>query len=87
MQSLTFLVGGPAFFVRTFTFCDVDHGPGVLNEIPARAENRMTNAVNVPDGATRMHTAIIHFFVQLVMLGLSWQIPGTPVDRRDEFAG
>src|SRR5436305_11155415 len=75
MQSLTFLVGGPASFVRTFTFSDVDHGPGVLNEIPARAENRMTNAVNVPDGATRMHNAIIHFFVQLVMPGLLGRFP------------
>src|SRR5712675_89273 len=37
---------------------DVNHGTGVLNEIAARAENRMTNAVNVPAGAIRMHNAI-----------------------------
>ena len=43
--------------------------------------------VNVPDGATRMHNAIIHFFVQLVTRWLSWSAPGAPVDRRGEPAG
>src|SRR5258707_14806377 len=33
----------------------INHSTGVLNEIATRAENRMTNAVNVPDGSTRMH--------------------------------
>src|SRR5689334_7308746 len=51
------------FFLCSFTLRDVDHSAGVLNEIAARAENRMTNAANVPDGATRMHNAINHFFV------------------------
>src|SRR5258705_9664183 len=49
------------FLLCSFTFSDVDHGTGVLNEIAARAENRMTDAVNVPDGATRVHNAIIYF--------------------------
>src|SRR6202040_4263130 len=35
----------------------------------------MTNAVNVPDGATRMHNAIIHFFVQFVMPGPLGRFP------------
>src|ERR1700683_5730095 len=48
------------FLLCSFTLGDVDHSTGVLNEIPGRAENRMTNAVNVPDGATWMHNAIIH---------------------------
>jgi hypothetical protein len=51
------------FLLCLFTFSDVDHRAGVLNEITARAENRVTNAVNVPDGATWMHNAIIYFFV------------------------
>src|SRR6266566_3849288 len=51
------------FLLCSFALSDVDHSTGVLNEIATRAENRMTNAVNVPDGATRMHNAIIHFFV------------------------
>src|SRR5258707_5552826 len=33
---------------------DVDHSAHKFNEIARGAENRMTNAVNVPDGATRM---------------------------------
>src|SRR5712671_810216 len=49
--------------LRALAVGDVDHGTCEFDEIAARAENRMTNAVNVPDGATRMHNAIIHFFV------------------------
>src|ERR1700745_3229860 len=48
------------FFLCSFALRDVDHSTGVLNEIATRAENRMTNAVNVPDGATRMHNAVIN---------------------------
>src|SRR6266481_5807381 len=51
------------FLLCSFTFSDVDHSAGVLNEIAGRAENRMTDAVNVPDGATRMHNAIINLLV------------------------
>src|SRR5258705_346798 len=49
--------------LRALAVGDVDYGTCEFDEIAARAENRMTNAVNVPDGATRMHNAIIHFFV------------------------
>jgi hypothetical protein len=38
-------------------------GSHEFNEIARGAENRMTNAVNVPDSAIRMHNAIIYFFV------------------------
>src|ERR1700747_2514107 len=57
------------FLLCSFALSDVDYSTGVLNQIATRTENRMTNAVNVPDGATREHNAIIHFFVQLVMPG------------------
>ena len=53
------------FLLCLFTFSDVDYSTGVLNEIAARAEYRMTNAMNVPDGAPWMHNAIIHFFVNV----------------------
>src|SRR6266403_1291012 len=45
-------------FFRTLAVGDVHHSAGVLDEIARGAENRMTNTVNVPDGATRMHNAI-----------------------------
>src|SRR5260370_7660013 len=51
----------------------------------------MTNAVNVPDGATWMHNAIIHFYVGLFMLGPvgrfpeRWLIVG--MNSLDEFFG
>src|SRR6266481_7415201 len=54
---------------------DVNYSAGVLNEIARRAENRMTNAVNVPDGAIRMHNAIIHSFVRLVIHGSLGRLP------------
>src|ERR1700749_833615 len=38
---------------------DIYHGANKFNEIARGSENRMTNAVNVPDGATWMHNAII----------------------------
>src|SRR5262245_23772470 len=38
---------------------DVDHGAHKFNEMAGRAQNRMTHDVNVPDGATRMHDAIV----------------------------
>ena len=46
-----------------FALGDVDYSTHEFDEITCRAENRMTNAVNVPNYATRMHNAIIHFFV------------------------
>ena len=49
--------------LRPLALSDVDHRTREFNEIAGRAENRMTNAVDVPDGAIRMHNAIIHFFV------------------------
>ena len=65
-QSLRF--GQISFALTKLLLCslalsDVNHSTDVLNEIAARAENRMTNAVDVPDGATRMHNAIVHLFV------------------------
>src|SRR6266403_1198195 len=54
------LISAP-FLLCFFTLRDVNHSTGVFNEITARAENRMTNAVNVPDGATRMQNAIFYF--------------------------
>src|SRR5262249_26792312 len=45
---------------------DVDHSTGVLNEIAGRAENRMTSAVDVPHGATRMHDAIVRLPLHLL---------------------
>src|SRR6202050_1639465 len=61
--------------VGSLALGDVHHSAGVLNEIPARAENRMTNAVNIPDGATRMHNAIIHLLVHLAMHGSPGRFP------------
>src|ERR1700730_2207278 len=59
----------PEGFLGAFAISDVDYSSCEFDEIARGAENRMTNAVNVPDGATRMHNAIIHFFVGLFMLG------------------
>src|SRR5277367_5199062 len=51
------------FLLCSFRLSDVDHSAHVFNEMAGRAENRVTDAVNVPDGATRMHNTIVHFFV------------------------
>src|SRR5712671_3988663 len=75
----------------SFALSDVDYSSCEFDEIARGAENRMTNAVNVPDGATRMHNAIIDFFVGHFMLGP----PGRRPKRRlivgmnslDEFFG
>src|SRR5689334_4764813 len=56
-------LAGAQLLLRPLAIGHVDHSAHKFNEIAARAENRMTNAVNVPDGATRMHNAIIYFFV------------------------
>src|SRR6266481_9480649 len=63
------------FLFCSFTLSDVDHSAGVLNEIAGWAEYRMTNAVNVPDGAARMHNTIINFLIQLVMYGPRGRFP------------
>src|SRR5258708_1297182 len=73
LTELHFLL--PDLFLGRLTLSDVDDSTGVLNEIPGRAENRMTNTVNVPDGATRMHDAIIHSFVRLVIYGSLGRLP------------
>src|SRR5260370_2036643 len=73
LTELHFLL--PDLFLSGFALSDVDHRTGVLNEISARAENRMTNAVNVPDAAIRMHNAIIHSFVRLVIHGSLGRLP------------
>src|SRR5258708_29793597 len=82
---------GRKILLRPIALSDVDHSTGVLNEIATLAENRMTNAVNVPDGATCMHNAIIHFYVGIFMLGpvgrfsVGWWIVG--VNSLAEFFG
>ena len=43
-----------------------NHITGVYDEIAGRAENRMASAVNVPDGPTRMHDAVVRFNVYLL---------------------
>src|SRR5260370_27577484 len=73
LTELHFLL--PDFFLGGFALSDVDHRTGVLNEICAGAENRMTDAVNVPDGAIRMHNAIIHCFVRVVIHGSLGRLP------------
>src|SRR5713101_5583945 len=47
------------FLLCAFTFSDVDHSAHKFNEIAGRAQNRMTYDVNVPDGAIRMHDAVV----------------------------
>ena len=43
----------------SFTLSDVDHSAHKFNEMAGRAQNRMTYDVNVPDGAIRMHDAVV----------------------------
>src|SRR6266853_1037318 len=43
----------------SFTLSDVDHSTDKFNEIARRAKNRMSNDVNVPDAAIRMHDAVV----------------------------
>src|SRR6266478_1440085 len=49
--------------LRPLALSDVDYSSCVFDEFARGTENRMTNAVNVPDGATGMHNAIIQFLV------------------------
>src|SRR5579862_8995821 len=50
----------PNLLLGRLTLSDVDDSAHKFNEMARRVQNRMTNAVNVPDGAPRMHNAIIH---------------------------
>src|SRR5258708_6034241 len=45
--------------LRPLALSDVDHSAHKFNEMAGRAQNRMTYDVNVPDGATRMHNAVV----------------------------
>src|SRR5713226_10765642 len=47
------------FLLCSFTLSDVDHSAHKFNEMAGRTQNRMTYDVNVPDGATRMHDAVV----------------------------
>src|SRR6266446_728594 len=79
------------FLLCSFTLSDVDYSSCVFDEIARGTENRMTNAVNVPNGTTRMHNAIIQFFVYLFMLGPLHRFPErrsiVGMNSLDEFFG
>src|SRR5258708_2533548 len=47
------------FFLCSFTLSDVDHSADKFNELAGRAQNRMSNDVNVPDAAIRVHDAVV----------------------------
>src|SRR6266496_5977284 len=64
-----FSLTGAQLLLRPFAPGDVHYSSREFDEIAGRAENRMTNAVNVPDGATRMDNAIFKFNVDLVTDG------------------
>src|SRR6267378_2210835 len=82
---------GPEGLLGSLAISDVDYSSCEFDEIARGAENRMTNAVNVPDGATRMHNAIIHFFVGIFMLGPVGRFPErrliVGMNSLDEFFG
>src|SRR5271168_4696130 len=52
MEPCTFLLGSS-------TLSDVDHSTHKFNEMAGRTQNRVTHDVNVPDGAIRMHDAVV----------------------------
>src|SRR4029077_1997048 len=47
------------FVLCSFTLSDVDHSADKFNELARRAQNRMSNDVNVPDASIRMHDAVV----------------------------
>src|SRR5580658_3446211 len=47
------------FFLCSITLRDVDYSADKLNELAGCAQNRMSNDVNVPDVAIRMHDAVV----------------------------
>ena len=57
LPELHFLL--PDLFLGRLTLSDVDHGAHKFNEMARRAQNRMSYDVNVPDGAIRMHDAVV----------------------------
>src|SRR5882757_7577504 len=52
--------------LRAFPLGYVDHCAHEFNEITGGAENRMSNGVNVPDGAIWMHEAAVRFKLDLL---------------------
>src|SRR6266446_7725215 len=66
---------GPEGLLGSLAISDVDYSSCEFDEISRGAENRMTNAVNVPDGATWMHNAIINFLVKIAMPGPLGRFP------------
>jgi len=50
-------------------FRNVEHSPHYFNEIAGWAENRMTSALDLPDGATWMDNAIFKFNVNFLTDG------------------
>ena len=57
LTELHFLL--PDLFLGRLALRHVDHSAHKFNEMAGRAQNRMTHDVNVPDGATRMHDAVV----------------------------
>src|ERR1700692_1066701 len=49
----------PDLFLGRLALGDVDHSAHKFNEMAGRAQNRMTYDVNIPDGAIRMHNAVV----------------------------
>jgi hypothetical protein len=47
------------FLLCSFTLTDVDHRAHKFDEIAGRAQDRMSYDVNVPNGAIRMHDAVV----------------------------
>src|SRR5258705_9088149 len=52
--------------LRALAVGDVDHGTHEFDEITCRAENRMSRGMNVPNGATWMHEAVVRFKLYLL---------------------
>src|SRR6202040_2588287 len=65
LTELHFLL--PDLFLGGLALSDVDHSAHKFNEIAGRAQNRMTYDVNVPDGAVRMHNAVVRLPLCLLL--------------------
>src|SRR5258708_2907650 len=57
LPELHFLL--PDLFLGRLTLSDVDHSAHKFSKVAGRAQNRMTYDVNVPDGASRVHDAVV----------------------------
>src|SRR5260370_33381649 len=55
---------GAQILLGSLAISDVDCSSFVFDEIARGTETRMTDAVNLPDSATRMKNAIIDLFVE-----------------------